>query len=74
LAFLVRDGLTGFLVPDRDPEALAQALLVLLADPELRAELGRNAAEYARAYGWPIVTDRIVSVYEELLARESVGL
>lgn len=72
LAFLVRDGTTGFLVPDRDPEALAQALLVVIDNPGLRAELGRNAAEWARGYGWPLVADRIISVYEEVLAGEPV--
>lgn len=67
LAYLVRDGVTGFHVPERDPGALAQALHVLLANPELRAELGENAAEYARGYAWTIMADRIVAVYRSVL-------
>jgi glycosyltransferase involved in cell wall biosynthesis len=40
---LVRDGREGMLVPLRDTEAAAHALVALAADPELRKRLGRAA-------------------------------
>jgi glycosyltransferase involved in cell wall biosynthesis len=40
---LVEHGHTGYLVPPRDEQALADALLRLLQDKELRQELGANA-------------------------------
>jgi glycosyltransferase involved in cell wall biosynthesis len=40
-AAAVEDGRTGLVVPTDDAEALAEALASLLADPELRRELGR---------------------------------
>lgn len=39
---LVEDGCTGFLVPPRDEQALADALVHLLKDKELRMQLGAN--------------------------------
>ena len=69
LVFLVRDGETGFHVPDRDPEALCRAIGDLLVDQELRARLGRQASEYARQYAWPLVANRILGVYEDVLRR-----
>ncbi|MDW8213859.1 MAG: glycosyltransferase family 4 protein [Roseiflexaceae bacterium] len=40
---VVRDGETGYLVPPRDPEALAQALLRILSlSPVARREMGRK--------------------------------
>ncbi|MFW6051292.1 MAG: glycosyltransferase, partial [Myxococcota bacterium] len=40
---IVDDGVTGYLVPERDVESLADRLRTLLADPELRARLGEAA-------------------------------
>jgi glycosyltransferase involved in cell wall biosynthesis len=39
----IQDGETGFVVPQRDPVALAAALERLLDDPELRADIARRA-------------------------------
>lgn len=41
---IVEDGRSGLLVPPGDADALATALRRLIADPALRAELGRAAA------------------------------
>ena len=71
LAFLVRDGETGFHVPDRDPEALADRICSLLTDPVLRTGLGQRAADYARGYAWPVIAERIVALYETVLAAAS---
>ncbi|MDP6116471.1 MAG: glycosyltransferase family 4 protein [Planctomycetota bacterium] len=42
---IVRDRKTGLIVPRRDADALAQALLELLKDPDLAKELAQNALE-----------------------------
>lgn len=42
---LIEDGRTGLLVPPRDPDALAQAILKLAADPAWRADIGRAGRE-----------------------------
>jgi D-inositol-3-phosphate glycosyltransferase len=69
LAFLVKDGETGFTVPDRDPGALADRICAIITDPLLRARLGGRAAEYAQGYSWSLIADRIVGVYEEMLSK-----
>jgi rhamnosyl/mannosyltransferase len=46
-SYVVQDGVTGLVVPPRDPAALARALGRLAADPALRARMG--AAGRARA-------------------------
>jgi glycosyltransferase involved in cell wall biosynthesis len=38
---LIEDGVSGLLVPPRDPAALAEAMSRLLRDPELAANLGQ---------------------------------
>lgn len=67
LAFLVQDGETGYHVPDQDPEALCEKLLILLRDPQQRERMGVNAAEYAKDYAWAKVAAQIVEVYKNLV-------
>ena len=49
---IVRDGLDGFFVPIRDSAAIAEKLQLLRDNPELRAEMGRNASVRAQAFTW----------------------
>lgn len=67
LGFLVRDGETGFLVPDRDPAALADRLSLLLGDPSLRQRIGRQAVAYAQTFDWEKIAVQIAEVYRSLL-------
>jgi D-inositol-3-phosphate glycosyltransferase len=66
LTFTVRDGETGFLVPEKDPKALAEKLELILTDECLRRRLGRRAVQVAASYSWDIVADDIEALYAEL--------
>lgn len=66
LSFLVRDGETGYLFPEGQPEPLADAVLRILHDRSLRDRLGANGTRVARAFAWPQVTRQIVELYQEL--------
>jgi D-inositol-3-phosphate glycosyltransferase len=59
----VRDGVTGFLVPDGDPVVLADRIGRLLADEGLRWRLGREAVRAAARYRWPCVAEAICREY-----------
>ena len=62
----IDDGVTGLLVPPRDPAALRAALERLLADEELRSTLGRAALERVRTtLSWGLTTDETVSTYRD---------
>jgi len=65
LAYNVRDGQTGFLVPGGDAEALAARIRLLLQDHALRQQLGEQAAHWAQAYGWPVIASQMASLYRE---------
>lgn len=72
LAFLVQDGVTGFHVPNRDPEALAGAIRTILTDSERRLAMGQAAQHLAQEYGWPIIADRLLAVFEKLSQKQVV--
>lgn len=66
LAYLVRDGETGFTIPAEEPETLCEKLSWLLNDPHLHDSMSKRAVEYAQDYAWEKVAGQIVGVYEEL--------
>ena len=67
LAFLIHDGINGYHVPTRDPEALAERIYELLTNDECRDEMGRLARKNAEQFDWSIIARHIVSVYHHLL-------
>jgi D-inositol-3-phosphate glycosyltransferase len=73
LAFLIRDGVTGYHVPAEDHDALCQKLTLLLCDDALRTRFGKNAVEDAQKYDWDVISKQIVGEYEELV-RKKVGV
>jgi len=73
LAFLIRDGVTGFHVPDGEPDALAERLTTLLSDRLLLRTMGQRAVVHARDYAWERIADQIVELYRTLLPVETDG-
>jgi D-inositol-3-phosphate glycosyltransferase len=70
ISFTISHGETGYLVPPRDPAALALRLRALLSDAELRTRMGHAArARVEREFTWPIVAARTAALYEDVLAR-----
>jgi glycosyltransferase involved in cell wall biosynthesis len=69
---VLRDGETGLLVPPGEAGALAEALDRLLADPALRAELGRAGSELVRGrLSGAAVARELAAHYTRLLGRDS---
>ncbi|HHH83172.1 MAG TPA: glycosyltransferase family 1 protein [Chloroflexi bacterium] len=66
LAFLIRDGETGFHVPAGDPSALAGRLIELLSDRKLMERMGKEACAYAGQFAWPLIADRILDLYGQM--------
>jgi D-inositol-3-phosphate glycosyltransferase len=66
LAFVVRDGVTGFHVPERNPEELAAKIELLLSDEMLRLRLGRRAACWAESYDWPAIANQLLDLFHQV--------
>ncbi|WP_222192731.1 glycosyltransferase [Modestobacter italicus] len=65
----VADGVTGELVPPRDPDALGRALATLLADEDRRTAYGAAGVRRARTrYRWSRVVADTDAVYHQVLA------
>jgi glycosyltransferase involved in cell wall biosynthesis len=60
-------GGAGVLANARDPHALASALLRVLQDARLRAELRAKGFERVREFSWEQCARETLAVYQELL-------
>ena len=70
---LVQDGKTGLLVPPADPSALGAAILRLLHDPGLAAQLGRNGQAFVAAeFSFERMIEKTDQMYTELLQSRGV--
>lgn len=70
---VVTDGVEGILVPVRDPDALASAILRLAGDSNLRARMGAAArATACERFDERTVVATILRQYERVLARRGV--
>lgn len=65
---IISDGEDGFLIPPGDSDALAQRINALLADEDMRREMGRRARQKVLAkYDWAFIGEKVMRVYEECL-------
>jgi glycosyltransferase involved in cell wall biosynthesis len=70
----VADGVTGDLVPPRDPAALGAALAALLADDDRRTAYGAAGVLRARRYRWSRVVADTDAVYRQVLTARAPAL
>jgi glycosyltransferase involved in cell wall biosynthesis len=62
---VVDHGQDGLLVPPRDSDALAEAVIGLLKDPETRRRMGQSALKKTRnELSWPVIARKTVEVYQ----------
>ena len=68
LKHLIEDGVTGFLVPNRDADSLSEKLTLLLDNYNLHQQMGEKAAAHAKQYAWDIIAPRILDVYRSMVS------
>jgi D-inositol-3-phosphate glycosyltransferase len=67
LSYLVRDGETGFLVPEGNAELFAEKISLLLHNTKLRNEMGKRGIDEAQEYSWWNIGERMVDLYQDIL-------
>ena len=64
----VKDGINGFLVPPRNPEAIADAVLKIY-DKNLFMKMGKASKQIVKNYDWSRIAKMAIKKYEELIGR-----
>ena len=65
---IVEHATSGLLVPPRDADATVAAVERLIADPDLRLSLRRNAHASAAKYSWDVAAGERLALYRAALA------
>ena len=64
---------TGIVVPVREPEAMSEATLDLLGDPDRMLKMRKNAYALGRKMIWPEVSREYVDLFDKVLAGRKVA-
>jgi len=64
---VVANGVEGLLAPPNDEQALASAIIDLLRDQELRAQMSAAGKCKAAQHDWDIIAQRVLAYYDQLI-------
>jgi len=71
---IVDDGVTGFIVPPRNTEALADAIVKLLEDEDLRKQMGESAYKKLKTdLSWDKIAEKTIEVYKKAINEHKRG-
>lgn len=64
--FIVKDGITGFIVPHNSPEDIAARLIELAGSPKIRKDMGiKGRQRVENLYNFDQLTSELISIYRE---------
>jgi|APSaa5957512535_1039671.scaffolds.fasta_scaffold25473_2 D-inositol-3-phosphate glycosyltransferase len=72
LPTIVQSGSTGFLVPAKQSDVMAERLCELLGDDLMRSRMGAAAREHAETLSWERSTDALLATYRDLIPTPSI--
>ena len=67
LQHLVQDQVTGFTIPNDNPDALEEKITVLFCKSELREKMSQNSTSYAQSFSWNTITEKLIETFEKTI-------
>jgi glycosyltransferase involved in cell wall biosynthesis len=64
------DGENALVIPPKQPEALAEAVIKLIDEPAVAGRLARNGIETAREFTWNKAADRLEEIIQQAIASD----
>lgn len=67
---IIEDGYNGIVTKRRDENSLADAIIYLLTNEDIRKKMGKNARKKVEDYSWERITEETEKVYEMVMNNE----
>lgn len=64
---VLTDGVEGFTTPPKDVEKIAEAILRLIKNKQLRQQMGSRGMARAQQYDWSIIAGKLLDLYNKTL-------
>jgi phosphatidyl-myo-inositol alpha-mannosyltransferase len=64
---VLTDGIEGLAVPPKNVDKLAEAIIKLLKDKDLREQMGARGKPKAQRYDWSIIAQKLIDYYQATL-------
>jgi len=63
---VVRHGIDGFIIPERDPESIADRIVEIIENRDLRDRMAISAKARARDYTWDKYSERLLAAFQSV--------
>jgi L-malate glycosyltransferase len=73
IANMIEDGVTGTIVPERDPPAMAAAAALLLEQPDRARAMAARAHKQLDRFSWSLVRGQWSTLYADMMGRSHIG-
>ena len=70
IRYVVKDGVTGYLIPMNDEDAFVGKVCMLIENEELRKKMGQSSLREVEQYRIEMITQRWMTLFQELLTRK----
>ena len=70
---VIKNGWNGFLVEQKKPNQIAEKVLELLGDDELRVRFSKNALETAKKYDWEVIAEKYTGLIANIGEVNEIG-
>ncbi len=71
LNYTIRDGQTGYLIPEGNAAVLAERIDLLLQDDSLQSVMSRQSVQRAKKYSWENIAHQVISAYSRILSQKT---
>ena len=71
--FLVHDGLNGYVVGSHNPEGMAEKVVKIIKEGELRP-MGKESEKLSKKYSWSNIADIAIKEYGKLISLNKISL